>query len=111
MPTPGPDHAAALLGVAERPQPLPRGRVHREYRADLFDKALVDAASESEQKLGLTKIHNQLENGELPALGAAWDELNEAVNACYGFPSGTWRSERETLELLLGLNHHVADLQ
>jgi len=57
----------------------------------------------------LSKHHGQLLG--YWARVRTWDELNEAVNACYGFPSGTWRSERETLELLLGLNHHVADLQ
>jgi hypothetical protein len=77
--------------------------------AETFDKARSAACRE--QGLGLTKIHNQIENGELPELGAAWEELNEAVNACYGFPSGTWQSERDTLERLFALNHRVADLQ
>jgi hypothetical protein len=61
-----------------------------------------------ERDLGATKIHNLLEEGELPDLGRARDALDDAVTACYGFPQGAWRDERETLRLLLELNHEVA---
>lgn len=104
---PFPLHPDGKYDPRTRPRSNEADRVAK--AAEAFDKARSAACRE--QSLGLTKIHNQIENGDLPELGAAWDELNEAVNACYGFPAGTWRSERETLERLLGLNHHVADLQ
>ena len=61
-----------------------------------------------DRHLGLTKLHNQLEAGELPELQALLDELNDAVTSCYGFPPGTWRSEGDSLRLLLDLNCRVA---
>ena len=61
-----------------------------------------------ERKLGLTKIHNLLEEGKLPELGAAYDALNDAVAACYGFPVRTWREGPQTLRLLLDLNHTLS---
>ena len=45
----------------------------------------------------------------LPALGRAYDELNDAVTACYGFPAGAWRDDKETLRLLLELNQQIAE--
>lgn len=49
--------------------------------AEEFDRARASACSE--RKLGLTKIHNALEAGELPSLSAAWEALNDAVTECY----------------------------
>jgi hypothetical protein len=61
-----------------------------------------------ERKLGLTKLHNLLEAGELPDLQAAYDELNDSVTAVYGFPAGSWRDDLQTLKLLLALNYELA---
>ncbi len=69
----------------------------------------VRAAACKERGLGLTKIHNLLEAGQLPELSAAYAELNDAVTACYGFPDGTWRDEAKTLARLLELNRKVAE--
>jgi hypothetical protein len=62
-----------------------------------------------EHALGLTKIHNLLEAGELPELGRACDAMNDAVAACYGFPEDVWRDERETLRKLLEQNQQLAE--
>lgn len=43
-----------------------------------------------------------------PALPSAYDELNDAVTQCYGFPKGAWRDEAKALALLLELNLVVA---
>lgn len=73
--------------------------------AERFDE--LRRAACKEQGLGLTKIHNQLEaDGDSP-LRAAYDAMNDAACACYGFPEGTWRDERETLRRLLALNHEL----
>jgi len=74
--------------------------------AEAFARLRSEACRE--QGLGLTKIHNRLDAGELPQLEAAWVALNDAVAACYGFPEGTWRDERETVHLLLTLNQRIA---
>lgn len=44
----------------------------------------------------------------LPELGRADDAMNDAVAACYGFPAGVWKDEKETLRLLLQLNQRIA---
>jgi hypothetical protein len=53
-------------------------------------------------------IHNDLEQGRPAELRTACDALNDAVTACYGFPEGTWRDDRESLRLLLELNQQLA---
>jgi hypothetical protein len=75
--------------------------------AGAFDR--LRAATGKERGLGLTKLHNLLKTGELPELGRAHDALNDAVTACYGFPSDTWRDERESLRRLLELNHRITE--
>ncbi len=75
--------------------------------AETFDRLRLAACKQ--RQLGLTKIHNELEaEAEASPLRAAYDALNDAVTACYGFSDGIWRDEHETLKLLLGLNHRVA---
>jgi hypothetical protein len=74
--------------------------------AEEFDRLRAEACKE--RKLGLTKIHNLLRDGKLPELQRASDAMNDAVNACYGFPEGTWRDEGEVLARLLALNATVA---
>ncbi|MFO0755534.1 MAG: DNA methyltransferase [Byssovorax sp.] len=74
--------------------------------AKAFDT--LRSATCKEKNLGLTKIHNALEAGELPALSQAYEAMNDAVAACYGFPAGVWRDEKETLRLLLQLNQKIA---
>ncbi len=75
--------------------------------AEEFDK--VRAATCEQQGVGLTKIHNQLKAGELPELMRAYEAMNDAVDACYSFPPGTWRNERETLRRLLELNQRLTE--
>jgi hypothetical protein len=70
--------------------------------AEAFDT--LRSATCKERGLGLTKIHNLLKAGELANLGEAYEALNDAVTACYGFPEGSWKDGRETLRLLLELN-------
>lgn len=77
--------------------------------AETFDR--LRSAACRERELGLTKIHNEIESGKLPDLRAACDDMNDAVTACYGFPPGVWRDDRETLARLLALNHQVATSQ
>ncbi len=74
--------------------------------AEVFDK--LRSATCKERSLGLTKIHNELKAGKLPELGRAYDAMNDAVAACYGFPAGVWKDEKETLRLLLQLNQKIA---
>jgi hypothetical protein len=71
-----------------------------------FDR--LRSATCKERGLGLTKIHNELTAGELPELGRAYDAMNDAVAACYGFPKGVWRDDREVLRRLLEANGRVA---
>ncbi len=59
-------------------------------------------------KLGLTKIHNLLEEHRLPDLEAAWDAMNDAANACYDWPPDTWRNKPEVLRRLLEMNQVLA---
>jgi hypothetical protein len=73
--------------------------------AEEFERARSDACRAKNQ--GPTKIHNLLEAGELKDLTRAYDALNDAVTACYGFPKDTWRNEDETLRRLLTLNHEA----
>jgi hypothetical protein len=35
------------------------------------------------------------------------ERLNDAVNKCYGWPSGTWRDDNEVLTRLLELNREL----
>jgi hypothetical protein len=74
--------------------------------AEEFERVRSEACREA--KLGLTKIHNLLDAGELPELTRAYAAINDAVTACYGFPKGTWRDEGETLQRLLVLNSEAA---
>lgn len=75
--------------------------------AQAFDKLRTTTCKE--HGLGLTKVHNQLKAGELPELQRAYDALNEAVAACYGFPQGVFQDEKETLRRLLALNHQIVE--
>lgn len=92
---------------------IPRGRpVGREanqvaHYAEKFEQARLNFCSK--QNVGLTKIHNEIEKGEPKELVAIFDALNDAVNECYGFPKGTWRDEKESLNHLMELNQRVAD--
>jgi hypothetical protein len=70
--------------------------------AETFDRLRRQACRE--RNLGLTKIHNDLEAGGPPELRAAYDAMNDAVDAMYGFPQGTWRDQAATLSRLLDLN-------
>ena len=63
-----------------------------------------------ERQLGLTKIHNLLEAGELPELTAAYEALDDAVCAAYGWPEDAWRDETDTLQRLFKMNLEVAAL-
>jgi hypothetical protein len=99
--------------------PHPDGRVDPRARptGDKADRVAAAAAAFDELRvamckergLGLTKIHNELKAGELPALERAYDALNHAVTACYGFPEDTFRDNKETLRRLLQLNQRIAE--
>ena len=73
--------------------------------AETFERLRLAACKR--QQLGLTKIHNALA-AQVSPLRTAYDALNDAVTACYGFPKGVWRDEHETLKLLLGQNLRIA---
>jgi len=77
-----------------------------EEAAEAFERVRAEACRA--RTLGLTKIHNLLRDGALPELTAAYEALNDAVSACYGFPAGCWRDESATLAALLELNGRVA---
>jgi len=66
--------------------------------------------------LGLTKLYNYIK-GKTPLTNlsaehqaiiveqqALHEQLNDAVNKCYGWPAGTWRDDNEVLTRLLELN-------
>jgi N-6 DNA Methylase len=103
---PFPLHPKAEYYPSKRPQTTEAKHVME--TAEAFDK--MRSAACKARKLGLTKIHNMLKAGELPELGAAYETMNDAVAACYGFPKGVWKDERETLRRLLELNHKIAAL-
>ncbi len=97
-----------LSKVAYDPRVRPPGKVaDRVAKAGEAFDSLRSAASR-EQGVGFTKIHNQLESGVDSPVRAAYNALNDAVCAAYGFPESTWRDERETLKRLLQLNHELA---
>jgi hypothetical protein len=102
---PFPEHPNGLYDPRQRPSNWETERLSK--IAEGFDKLRRKTCKERE--LGLTKIHNLLQAGELPDLQKAYEEMNDAVTACYGFPVGTWRDERETLRLLLELNRRLTD--
>ena len=102
---PFPVHPNGLYDPRKRPSTWETERLSK--IAEGFDKLRRKTCKERE--LGLTKIHNLLKAGELPDLQKAYEEMNDAVTACYGFPVGTWRDERETLRLLLELNRRLTD--
>ncbi|MEK6606707.1 MAG: DNA methyltransferase [Myxococcota bacterium] len=97
--------------------PLPGGSYDPRKRPRTKEADRVAEAAEAfdtlrsktcrDRGLGLTKIHNELEAGEPAELRAAYDALNDAVTACYGFAAGTWRDDRETLRQLLAQNHRL----
>ncbi|MCC6748147.1 MAG: class I SAM-dependent DNA methyltransferase [Deltaproteobacteria bacterium] len=76
--------------------------------AETFDKLRLAACKK--HQLGLTKLHNKLDAGELPELQEAYEAMNDAVTASYGFPAAVWRDEGQALKLLLELNQKVAAL-
>ncbi len=90
--------------VARVPETTAAERLRK--AAETFERLRRDACRE--QKQGLTKVHNMLDNGILPALFRAYEALNDAVTACYGFASGTWRDTGKTLANLFELNRTVA---
>ena len=90
-----------------RARPTGEKADHVAATAEAFDK--LRSATCKERCLGLTKIHNELEAGKLPTLRQAYDEMNDAVAACYGFPEGVWKNDKETLRLLLQLNQKIAE--
>jgi hypothetical protein len=102
---PFPEHANGLYDPRQRPSNWETERLSK--IAEGFDKLRRKTCNERD--LGLTKIHNLLKAGELPDLQKAYEEMNDAVTACYGFPVGTWRDERETLRLLLELNRRLTE--
>jgi hypothetical protein len=75
--------------------------------AENFDK--LRSATCKERGVGLTKIHNELKSGSLPALGRAYDALNDAVAGCYDLPNGAWKDEKETLRRLLQWNRRIGE--
>jgi hypothetical protein len=89
------------------PRALPKTKEAKRIAetAEAFDNLRTSACKA--HGLGLTKIHNMLKAGELPELVNAYEALNDAVTACYGFPKGAWKDEKETLRLLLELNHKI----
>ncbi len=107
---PFPPLSAARYVPGARPPGSKADRVAE--TAETFDR--TRAAACKQQGLGLTRVHNQLHDqrapGSLSPLQSAHDALNDAVTDCYDFPAGVWRDERETLRLLLQLNHRIADL-
>jgi hypothetical protein len=97
------------------PFPLhPDGRYDPSKRPCTVEAARTAAAAEAFDRLrssvcrarglGLTKVHGMLKAGELPELGRAYEALNDAVTACYGFPEGLWKDEGEMLRRLLEQN-------
>ncbi len=102
---PFPVHPNGLYDPRKRPSNWETERLSK--LGEAFDKLRRKTCKE--RSLGLTKIHNLLKAGELPELQQVYEAMNDAVTACYGFPVGTWRDERETLRLLLELNRRLTD--
>ena len=75
--------------------------------AKRFDK--LRSAACMTHNLGLTEDPQPAQDRPLPELGEAYEAMNDAVAACYGFPTGVWRDEKETLRLLLERNRQVAE--
>ena len=103
-----------LHGLRDVPLPAPGGRRVRARRppeteparrlaaaAGAFDE--VRAATCRREGVGLTRIDNQLkaEEGVPAALWGAYEAMNDAADACYGFPpvpcrSANWPRDRQT---------------
>lgn len=98
-----------LSGGAYSPRDAPNGGAADRLTGAAEDFDRLRSALCRERSLGLTKIHNLLRNRELPDLVSAYEGMNDAVDACYGFPVGTWRDANETLLLLLKLNREVSE--
>ncbi len=77
-----------------------------ETAARLFDALRSETCRARD--LGLTKVHNLLAAGEIPALTDAYTEMNDAATACYGFPEGVWRDPEATLKALHQRNAEIA---
>jgi len=97
---PFPPLADGTYAPRVRPQTPEADRVAA--TAETFDRLRREACRQRD--LGLTKIHNDLEAGGPPELRAAYDAMNDAVDAMYRFPAGTWRDPAATLSRLLDLN-------
>jgi len=97
--------------TAERyePQRVPGTRQGKRVAAAAKEFDLLRLRTCRDRNLGLTKVHNLLKAGELTDLGRAYDAMNDAVAACYGFPENTWRDDGETLRKLLEQNHRLAE--
>lgn len=102
---PFPVHPNGLYDPRQRPSNWETERLSK--LAEAFDKLRRKTCKERD--LGLTKVHNLLKAGELPELQKAYEDMNDAVTACYGFPAGTWRDEKQTLRLVLELNRRLTD--
>ncbi len=92
-----------------RTRPATRQAANLAAAAEAFDE--LRSATCRARGLGLTKIHNDLEAGKPADLRAAWEAMNDAVDACYGFAAGTWRDDGELLARVLALNAQVAAAQ
>lgn len=101
---PFPVHPDGSYRPSVRPVTAAAQEVARAAKA--FEESRAEECRRLE--LGLTKLHNRLEDAELPGLQTAYDALNDAVAACYGFPADVWRNEAATLRLLLDLNHRLS---
>jgi hypothetical protein len=91
------------------PRVVPKGEAAERLTTTAKEFDRIRSETCRKRSLGLTKIHNLLRDGTLPGLAQAYEAMNDAVDACYGFPIGVWRDEKATLRLLLQLSHELAE--
>ncbi|CAN5800133.1 hypothetical protein BH18ACT13_BH18ACT13_11970 [soil metagenome] len=61
-----------------------------------------------ERQIGLTKLYNEVDDGDYRDLRGLHDALDEAVAAAYGWPAPAAHDAQESNRLLLELNRAIA---
>lgn len=95
------DGASDQRIVPTRPE---AGAVSKAARAFYERRAVICR----DRQLGVAKVHRRIAGGDEPVLARLYAGLNDAVDAAYGWPVGTWKDDDSVLRRLLDLNHALS---
>ncbi|MDQ3989951.1 MAG: hypothetical protein M3291_12290 [Actinomycetota bacterium] len=96
-------------GFATFPWPSPTAPAARQRVADASVALLARRAEIClGRQIGLTRLYNELGDGAYQDLAALHRELDEAVAACYGWPTRMALDGNELVRRLLALNTEIA---